>query len=135
MPRPPKDEEATKNEVELKETKRACARLVVDNNEENLIIELNEKTELPVYLGREGKEFKEKGTFVNLKKYTEAKTISHLHAKILYDAKQRAYTFLSIGRNGTHVDGEAHLKEQGELVLCDRSVIQIGGFAMKIIYC
>ncbi|GAT95236.1 hypothetical protein CL6EHI_027810 [Entamoeba histolytica] len=132
-PRGYKDED--KKSKETKETKRANAKIVVDDANEKLIVEINENTKLPLFLGREGKEFKEDGTFINLRPFTDSKTVSHLHAQIDYDPKQRVYQLLSIGRNGTHIDGVAHVKEQGECPLIDRAMIQIGGFRMKFVYC
>ncbi|EDR27043.1 hypothetical protein EDI_301720 [Entamoeba dispar SAW760] len=128
-----KDED--KKNKEVKETKRANAKIVVDDANEKLIVEINENTKLPLFLGREGKEFKEEGTFINLRPFTDSKTVSHLHAQIDYDPKQRVYQLLSIGRNGTHIDGIAHVREQGECSLIDRAMIQIGGFRMKFVYC
>ena len=78
---------------------------------------------------------KEQVTFVNLRPFTDARTVSHRHAKIDYDAKNGAYTLLSLGRNGTHVDGEAHVQEQGSCILNDRAEISIGSFRMFFIYC
>ncbi|KAL7711522.1 FHA domain-containing protein [Entamoeba marina] len=136
QPKQPHDEDAPRRgKKETKEVKPVIAKLVIDDANEQKIMDFNENTKLPVYFGREGKEFKETGTFVNLKKYIESRTISHLHAQISYDSKSMSYQIVSLGRNGTHVDGEMRLKEQGPYYLSDRSSIQIAGLNMKFIYC
>ena len=120
-----------------KEAKRIRAKLVVADDEERLIKDINESTQMPITIGREGKEGKEQrdvGTFVNLKPFTDAKTVSHKHARIEYDPKNGAFTLLTLGRNGTHIDGEAHLQEQGPCILNDRSEISIGSFRMYFFY-
>ena len=109
--------------------------MVINNENEDLIQEINDDTQLPLLLGRENKDNKEEGTFINLKNFTDAKTVSHIHAKINYDPKNRVYSLLTLGRNGSHIDGEVHLKLHGEIVLNDRTEISIGGFDMKFIYC
>ena len=120
---------------QLKEAKRSPAKLVLDDENGPVIKDINETTQLPIIIGREGRELKEPATFVNLRPYTDAKTVSHNHAKIEYDSKNGTYTLLSLGRNGTHVDGEAHVQEQGACTLQDRAEISIGAFKMYFIYC
>ena len=110
------------------------AKLVLSKDENNVIIDINEKANLPIYFGREGKDFNQEGTFVGLNKFTEMRTISHLHAKIDYDAKEKCYTLLSIGRNGTHVDEKILLKDNGPTNLIDRSSVKIGDLEMTFIY-
>ncbi|KAL7712873.1 FHA domain-containing protein [Entamoeba marina] len=97
-----------------------------------LIFEFDNKTSYPVVLGR-GKD-DGRDSFIFLNKYTDAKSISHKHATIVYNKEEDRYVFGNEGRNGSVVDSSLIVKKDNKITLTDGSSLELGGYKMKFVY-
>ncbi|KAL7713590.1 FHA domain-containing protein [Entamoeba marina] len=99
----------------------------------SLIFQFDNKTSYPVILGRGKDDGRE--SFIFLNKYTDAKSISHRHASIDFDKDAGIYIFTNEGRNGSVIDSSLIVKQENKITLTDGSILELGGYKMKFVYC
>ncbi|EDR30216.1 hypothetical protein EDI_234600 [Entamoeba dispar SAW760] len=125
------------NEVEEKKAtrrkKNVKARLICESDEDK-IADLDSKSIVNsrYCLGR-AKIKNGDDHFIYLNKFTENRSISHIHGYINYNKDAGLFVFMNAGRNGSIVNGKTLFNNDQE-VLTNNSIIEMGGFKVRIIY-
>ncbi|ELP84833.1 hypothetical protein EIN_283790 [Entamoeba invadens IP1] len=141
-PKPPKaqrkklkkrlsEEEDPAKDDEKKSRKRRHnkAKLIGENGQ--TIIEFDSKTVYPVVFGRaKDTQQSDNPSFINLSKYTKAKSLSHRHATITYEKETDTFQFVNEGRNGSGVNSSLVVKKENKVQLNDKATLEMGTFKM-----